>query len=438
MFFVGKDLQKSGNIFGEIGVTSDKSITHRAFMLSAICKGESYIKNPLMAEDCFNTLKAVGKMGVDFKILENGDVLIKGIGLNNFKKSEIDIDLGNSGTGIRLLTGLVAGQVGLSTVFTGDKSLIKRPMDRIINPLSKMGAEILSNNGKAPLKIIGQKLKGITYNSPVASAQIKSCLLLAGLSADSDTTVIEPAQSRNHTENLFEYLGINIKIKSNEITVSPLKKQLEGREIFVPSDISSASFFIVLGILSSKEGILIKNVGLNHTRIGILNVLKQMGADLKIENERKISGEIVGDIFVKKSKLKGIEISDKNLIPNIIDEIPIISVAAIFAEGKTIIKNANELRVKECDRISAIKNEFSKFGAKITECEDGLIIDGQEFLNFESEKVKAISYMDHRIAMCEVILGILGKGEVEIDDIDCINTSFPTFFDCLKNLGVEL
>lgn len=438
MFFVGKDLQKFQNIFGEIEVTADKSITHRAFMLSSICNGESYIKNPLMAEDCFNTLKAVGKMGVDFKILENGDVLIKGIGLNNFKKSEIDIDLGNSGTGIRLLTGLVAGQVGLYTVFTGDKSLIKRPMDRIINPLSQMGAEILSNNGKAPLKIIGKKLKGITYNSHVASAQIKSCLLLAGLSADSDTTVIEPAQSRNHTENLFEYLGIDIKIKSNEITVSPLKKQLEGSEIFVPSDISSASFFIVLGILASKQGILIKNVGLNHTRIGILNVLKQMGANLKIENERKISGEIVGDIFVKKSNLKGIEISDKNLIPNIIDEIPIISVAAIFAEGKTIIKNANELRVKECDRISAIKNEFSKFGAKITECEDGLIIDGQEFLSFESEKIKAISYMDHRIAMCEVILGILGKREVEIDDIDCINTSFPTFFDCLKNLGVEL
>ncbi|MDR0675883.1 MAG: 3-phosphoshikimate 1-carboxyvinyltransferase [Elusimicrobiota bacterium] len=436
--FNGLNINENEYIKGEIFVPADKSITHRVFMLASICEGKSYIKNPLLAEDCYNTLKALNELGVKFEVLQNNDVIIEGLGLKNFKNTKKKIDMGNSGTGIRLLTGLLVGQKNLEVTLTGDASLVKRPMNRIIIPLEKMGAEIFASENKfAPLKIYGKNLHGIRYELPIASAQIKSCLLLAGLFASSPTTIIEKVKSRNHTENMFKYLGIDLKINGLEITLSPLTSNIKSKDFFVPSDISSAAFFIVLGILASKNGILIKNVGLNPTRIGILNILKKMGANIKIENEREVSGEKIGDVFVKKSHLYGVEIYGAD-IPNVIDEIPIISVAAIFAKGKTIIKDAHELRYKECDRISAIKSEFSKFGAEIEELKDGLIINGNMNKKLTFDSIKLNSFMDHRIAMCEVILGVLSNGKIEIDDIDCINTSFPTFFDCLNKIGVNI
>ncbi len=423
--------QKNKKIAGILTVQGDKSITHRAFMLASICDGKSLVKNPLRSEDCLNTLQAVNLLGARFET-QDSDVVINGIGLKNFKTPEKEIYLGNSGTGTRLLSGLVAGQNGLETIITGDKSLSNRPMDRIMNPLSEMGAKIEARNSRfLPLKIHGQNLKGISYTLKIASAQIKSCLLLAGLFASGKTEILEPTKSRNHTENMLKFLGIDLKIADKKIILTPPSEKIKAREFFVPGDISSAAFFIVLGLLASDDGILIKNVGLNPTRTGIINVLQRMGGFIEIQNSREISGEKIGDIFVKKSDLKGTLISGDE-IPNLIDEIPIISVAASFAKGETKISDAKELRYKESDRIKTVKNEFSKLGAEIEELEDGLIIRGMK--KIQETNIKVSSHYDHRIAMSLIIFAMANSLEIEIDDVSCINTSFPSFFECLEKI----
>ncbi len=434
MIFSGKNLLLKQNLSGEIFVNSDKSITHRAFMFAAISEGVSYIKNPLYSEDCLNTLLALAKLGIKF---EKDKDFIKIYG-KGFKFSSCDslIDLGNSGTSIRLLTGLFAGIKDLKVSLSGDASLVKRPMKRVINPLEKMGAKIISNNFYAPMTILGDKLKGINYTLEVASAQVKSAILLAALNANDETNILEPIKTRDHTERILKYLGADIFVENNNIKIYPLSHSFKSDEFFVPGDVSSASFFIVLGILASKNGLKIKNVGLNKTRIGFLDVLRKMGAKISLENQKEISGEEIGDIIVEKSILKAIHINDKSIIPNIIDEVPILSVAMMFADGESVIENLSELRVKESDRLSAIVSEFSKYGAVLHNDGDNLIIQGQEKLNFNDIKVK--SFFDHRIAMCEIILSLLGEGKVDIDNIDCIKTSFPDFFNCIKILGISL
>jgi len=384
------------------------------------------------------TLKALGMLGVKYEINKD-NVIIHGVsGIKGFQQPKDDLYLGNSGTGARLLTGLLAGCEGLNVRVTGDKFLSKRPMKRIIEPLIKMGADIKAKDNKfLPIEVTGKKLKGIEYVLPMASAQVKSCVLLAGLAATGQTEVIEPEHSRNHTENMFKYLDVDIKTVDKKIVLRPQENQIKSKDFFIPGDISSASFFIVLGVLCSNDGILIKNVGLNSTRRGIISVLKSMGAFIEIKNEKNLSGEVVGDIFVKKSELKGIEIQGE-IIPNIIDEIPIISLAAIFAKGQTIIKDAIELRYKECDRIAAIKNEFCKLGADIKELENGLIIEGNSGNIQDLKGAKVSSHYDHRIAMSEIIIGLIINGKTEIDDIACIDTSFPLFFECLNQVGIKL
>ncbi|MFC1485103.1 3-phosphoshikimate 1-carboxyvinyltransferase [bacterium] len=424
-------VSKKYDIQGEIKVPSDKSITHRAFILASIGQGKSIIKNPLLAEDCMNTLKALNSLGVEFEIMGK-DIIIKGRGQGKFISPENVLDLGNSGTGIRLMTGLLAGQENLNVVMTGDSSLQNRPMKRIMTPLREMGACIKAREDKyPPLLIKGQKLKGIKYVLPMASAQVKSCILLAGLFAKGNTEIVEPMQSRNHTENMFAHLGIDLSINNNVILLKPALKNIKASSFFVPGDISSAAFFIVLGLILSKKGILLKDVGINITRRGIIDVLIKMGGHIVIENKRTICGEEVADIFVKKSDLKAVDIGDRE-IPLLIDEIPILALAAVFAEGKTEITGAEELRYKESDRIASIVMEFSKLGANITEKKDGFIIQGTHAL----KGTKVFSHKDHRMAMTLIIAGLLAEGEIEVEDIECIDTSFPNFLELLKEIVV--
>ena len=443
---------------GEVKIPADKSITHRAFIFAALCKGTSIIQNPLLADDCLCTLKALGQLGAKYQINEN-NVIIHGVdGIQGFKQTDSDLYLGNSGTGARLLAGLLAGCDGLKVKITGDESLSSRPMKRIIEPLTKMGAEIKAReNNFLPMEITGKKLNGIEYILPMPSAQVKSAILLAGLYANGETVIHEKIKSRNHTEKMLEFLGIGLlqgkltaqKYFDKEQTaiqdssfhyadvlhLDRIYQSLEPKKFTIPNDISSAAFFMVFGVLVSKEGLLLKNIGLNPTRIGIINILTRMEANLKISNRKSECGEEVGDIFVKKSKLKGTIINETE-IPLLVDEIPIISLAAAFADGQTIINNAGELRHKESDRLAVIKNEFSKFGAEITEFGDDLIITGTDIKNMKGAKVS--SHYDHRIAMTQIIAGLIIDGEMEIDDISCINTSFPTFFDCLQQAGIDI
>jgi 3-phosphoshikimate 1-carboxyvinyltransferase len=424
-------------IKGEIQIPSDKSITHRAFIFASLCNGTSIIKNPLLAEDCICTLKALGALGVKYQIDKNF-VTINGVdGIKGFKNPVADLYLGNSGTGARLLAGLLAGAEGLNVTITGDDSLSKRPMKRIIDPLTQMGAEIKAReNNFLPMQIIGKKLHGINYTLPMPSAQVKSAILLAGLYSDGETVIHEKIKSRNHTEKMLEFLKFNFKEKNvNELYLSSKNESVDAKIFNIPNDISSSAFFLVLGILTSKEGLVLKNIGLNPTRIGIINVLKRMGAFIEITNMTSECGEEVGDIFVKKSKLKGTIITEQE-IPLLVDEIPIIALAGIFAEGQTIVHNAGELRHKESDRLEVIKNEFSKFGADIKEHGDDLIVTETDIKNLKGAQIFA--HYDHRIAMTAIIAGLMLEGETEIDDISCINTSFPTFFDCLKQAGVSL
>jgi 3-phosphoshikimate 1-carboxyvinyltransferase len=416
-------------VSGNISVGGDKSITHRCLIIGAIGEGKTVVYNYSRADDCFSTLRCLKEMGVEIDI-DNKRIVINGRGINGLREPEDILDCGNSGTTMRLLAGLLAGQEFYS-VLTGDESLRNRPMQRIIDPLNLMGAQVLGRKGGyAPLSIIGGRLKGIQYKLPIPSAQIKSALMLAGLYADKKTVIEEPYPSRDHTERLFGYFKIRFKREKNRIIVFP-GRRFKGRKIVVPNDISSSAFFIVLGILRGEK-LILRQTGINHFRIGLIEILKSSGGDITLINKRNFGNEPVADIIVKRSDIKPFSIS-RPMIPRLIDEIPVLAVLATQLKGRTVIKDAQELRVKETDRIRAICNELKKFGAEMEETEDGMIINGPNRL----KGAVCESYKDHRIAMALSIAGLIAKGKTIIKDVDCINISFPGFVDILKEVCGE-
>jgi 3-phosphoshikimate 1-carboxyvinyltransferase len=411
----------------EIKVPPDKSISHRAVILGCISKGETVIKNFLEADDCLRTVRCFRNMGVKIE-KEKNFWRIKSKGFSSLKEPGNILNCGNSGTTMRIISGVLSA-CSFYSVLTGDRYLRKRPMRRIIVPLEMMGAKIWAReNNFPPLSIKGGNLKGITYKLPVASAQVKSSLILAGLFAEGVTKIIEPVKSRDHTERMLKFLEADIEIFESEITVRG-GKQIFGKDIFVPSDISSASFFIACGVITKNSEILIKDVGVNPTRCGFLKVLKRMGANIEILNERELNNEPIADILVKSSELKGVNIEGEE-IPLLIDEIPVIAVVATQAEGITLIKNAEELRIKETDRIKATVLELKKMGAKIEELRDGMLIEGPVKL----KGGKLNSYGDHRMAMALSIAGLVAKGETTVSGCECVKTSFPDFFSILESL----
>jgi len=414
-------LSKSSKVKGEIKVGGDKSITHRALILGSIAEGTTTLKDYSKCDDCMSTLEIMKKLGIT--ILRNeARVRIEGKGLNGLKESTDVLNCNNSGTSMRLLSGLLAGQSFFS-VLTGDSSLLKRPMRRIVEPLTLMGAKIIGrdNNKFAPLAIKGGKLEAIDYKTPVASAQVKSAILLASLHAKGNSSITEPSTSRDHTERMLNLFGVKIESSGNKITLKE-KNKLIAKEISIPGDISSAAFFLVLASVIKGSKILLKNIGINPTRTGILEVLKSMGADISMKNEKNQNYEPTADLLVKGKELKGITISG-DIIPKVIDELPIIAVAATQAEGKTVIKDAEELRVKETDRIYAIATGLKKMGAKVEEKPDGLIIEGPIKLKGNICE----SFGDHRIGMALAIAGVIAEGKTTLVESECINISFPEF-----------
>lgn len=421
----------SKKVNGEIKVPGDKSISHRSLMLSSIAEGESRIEGLLEAEDCLSTMGIMRDLGINITKEAEGKYVVEGKGLDGLKEADDVLDCGNSGTSMRLLAGLLASQ-DFYSVLTGDHSLRKRPMQRIIGPLSKMGAEIWSRqNGLAPLSIKGQNLESMEYELPVASAQLKSSILLAALKTEAETVIIEPAVSRDHTERMLKGAGIDIEIKEDRIILKEAAaRKLKPFDIKVPGDISSAAFFIAAGLLAEEGELLIKNVGINQTRSGFLEVVKAMEGNIELLNQKDQGGEPTADILVKPSKLKGTEVSGE-VIPRLIDEVPIISVLAVMAEGKTVIKDAEELRVKETDRITAVVNEFRKLGIEIIENEDGMEITGPQKVE---GGIEVESYHDHRIAMSLAVLALSSEKGITINGSEIISTSFPNFQELLRKV----
>ena len=411
---------------GELNLPGDKSISHRAVMFASMAKGKSVIKNLSNGEDVATTINCFSALGCDIKEV-NKEVIVKGKGFKNFNKPHNSLDCGNSGTTARLITGFLAAQ-DFNTILTGDESLSKRPMDRVTIPLEKMGAQFKSNNNKLPLEIFPAKeLKPINYELPVASAQIKSAVILAGLHSDGTTSIIEKNQSRNHTEKM---LGLEVKESDagSTILVSKINYPVPA-EYFVPSDVSTAAFFIILAALTKGSFLKIKNAGLNETRKGYLKILESMRAKINFENVALSSGEVYGDIIVESSKLKNVEIPEE-IIPNIIDEIPILSVAGLFADGNFVIKNAGELRKKESDRISSLCYNYKLLGLEVEESENGFIISGL----IKNKNVVFESFGDHRIAMTFAILSMLLKVGGEVNNFDCIKISNPGFVQQIKQI----
>lgn len=420
------------SINGSIEVPGDKSISHRSIILSSIAKGKVEIDNFLFSEDCLNTLKILKKIGTQC-VVSGNSILIQGNGITGFNEPDDILYVGNSGTSIRLLSGLLCG-CSFMSVISGDKSVNNRPMDRIINPLRAMGAKIYGryDNKKAPLVIFGKnKLRGIKHDIDVPSAQVKSCLAIAALFAEGTTEIIQPEVSRDHTERMLEYFGADIKYDGKHTIIVP-GKHLIGKDIFVPGDFSSAAFFIIAGLILKKSKILIKDVGINQTRSYLLDVLKKMNANIEIKNERIKNNEKIADIISCSSKLKSVNVK-KEAIPNIIDEIPILCVAAAFADGITTIRGAKELRLKESDRIKSISNEFKKAGIIVKEYSDGLEIHGSHDAEIK-HPARLKSYGDHRIAMSLAIMALKGNCKISICNTKCVDTSFPGFEKKLLDL----
>ena len=419
---------KANGSSGELTVPGDKSISHRSIMLGSIAKGTTAIRGFLQGADCLSSIACFRKMGVE--IQNDGDlVTVKGLGLRGLKAPTDTLDVGNSGTTTRLMSGILAAQ-NFSCRVNGDASIQKRPMKRIMLPLSMMGANITSELGNdcAPLRITGSNLHGIAYDSPVASAQVKSAILFAGLYADGVTSVTEPAVSRNHTELMFESFGVDIKTEGRTATVHPAS-ELYAQEIEVPGDISSAAYFIAAGLITPNSEITIKNVGINPTRDGILRVCEMMGANVKLEVKGGGVGEPIADITVSTTTLHGCEIGG-NIIPTLIDEIPIIAIMAATAEGDTIIKDAAELKVKESNRIDVMVSNLSAMGASIEATDDGMIIHGGKPLHGAAIDSK----LDHRIAMSFAVASLIADGETEILGSECVDISYPTFYRDLMKL----
>lgn len=418
-------IQKIKKAVGQIKVPGDKSISHRAVMLGSLANGVTEISGFLNGADCLSTIDCFRKMGIDIDI--NGEnVTVHGNGLRGLKKPDEMLYTGNSGTTTRLLCGILAGQ-NFDTSITGDASIQKRPMGRVVKPLSMMGAKI--ENEYCPLYITGTKLHGIDYKMPVASAQVKTAIILAGLYADGETVIHEIEKSRDHTELMLSAMGADLTVDNLDITVKPTN-DLTAVNVDVPGDISSAAFFLVLGAIMPNSQITVTNVGINPTRTGIIDVLKDMGADITLENVHTSAGETVANITVRSSSLKGTTVGG-DIIPRLIDELPIIAVAAVFADGQTVIKDAQELKVKETNRIRAVVDEFNKCGIDITETDDGMIINGGKSIHGADFK----TYGDHRMAMSLTVLAQLADSESTLDDSDCACVSYPTFFDDFYKLG---
>ena len=406
----------------------DKSISHRSVMFGALAKGDTEISNFLRGADCLSTISCFRSMGVDIE--EKGEnVLVHGKGLRGLRRPDSILDCGNSGTTTRLISGILAAQ-DFDVTLTGDESIQKRPMKRIIDPLSLMGAEIESvrGNGCAPLHITGAPLHGISYSTPVASAQVKSAILLAGLYADGETRVTEPALSRNHTELMLSSFGADVRTEGTTVTIRQAE-ELYGQKIQVPGDISSAAFFIAAGLLIPGSEILLKNVGVNPTRDGVLRVFRRMGGSIETTALSSGSGEPAADLLVKASRLHGVEIGGEE-IPSLIDEIPVIAAAACFADGVTVIRDAAELKVKESNRIAAMTENLRAMGADVTETEDGMIIQGGRPLH----GAVIDSRNDHRIAMTFAVAALAAEGETSIPQWDCVNISYPGFLGDLRKL----
>ncbi len=419
--------KRAHRLRGTITVPGDKSISHRSIMFGALAKGTTRVTNFLQGADCLSTIACFERMGIEIDNRAD-EILIYGKGLHGLRASKGVLDVGNSGTTIRLISGILSGQ-SFTTQLTGDASIQSRPMRRIIEPLSQMGAQIESvqGNGCAPLRIQGAPLHGIHYVSPVASAQVKSCILLAGLYADSPTSVTEPYLSRNHSEIMLRHFGASVLSEGTTATVQP-EPELQAQEIQVPGDISSAAYFIASALIVPDSEILIKNVGMNPTRDGILKVCMAMGADITIFNEDG-SGEPTADLMVRHSGLRGTTIGGA-VIPTLIDELPVVAALACFAEGTTLIKDAQELKVKESNRIDVMVKNLTAMGAQVTETEDGMIIEGGHPLH----GAVIDSRMDHRIAMTFAVTALASDGETQIIDADCVKISYPDFYQDLYAL----
>lgn len=431
---MNKSIEKIQNgIHGTIWIPGDKSISHRSLMLSALCNGTTvHVTNFLRSADCLSTLQVIRELGVPVTENADGSLDIQGVGLHGLKEPTCILDAGDSGTLLRLMLGLLASQPFLTT-FTGDAALHRRPMGRVIEPLRAMGAKIVGrkDNTLLPITILPNtqdSIHGITYEMPVASAQVKSAILLAALTSGVETTVIEPVPSRNHTECMMKAFGVNVETNENKVILHPAEEINAPKEIVVPGDISSASFWLVAGTIIPNSSLILKHVGVNPSRTGILDVLKDMGADITEVNRYESGGEAIADLHVKSAKLHETAFG-KDIMPRLIDEIPIIAVAALFAEGETKITGAEELRVKETDRLHAIAVEFNKLSNNIVELDDGLIIQGGAPL----QSAETYSYDDHRIAMALAIAGAAGAG-VDISHAECVDISYPDFYETLAQI----
>lgn len=422
-------ISRKNSLKGTVSIPGDKSISHRSIMLGSIADGTTEVHHFLQGADCLSSIACFRQMGV---IIENnGDIVrIHGKGLHGLKKPSDVLNTGNSGTTTRLMSGILAGQ-NFDCVVNGDASIQSRPMRRIMTPLSLMGASIesLKGNDCAPLKITGKQLTGIHYDSPVSSAQVKSAILLAGLYADGETSVTEPVLSRNHTELMLRGCGGDVTSIGTTAILRPVKR-LEAQNITVPGDISSAAYFMAAGLIVPGSEICIENVGINPTRDGMIRVCQAMGGDITMENVREVCGEPVADLIVRHSNLHG-TIVEGEIIPTLIDELPIIAIMAAFADGQTIIRDAAELKVKESDRIAVMTENLSNMGVDITATDDGMIINGGN----TPHGAVIQSHLDHRIAMSFAVAALASDGETEIIGSDCVNISYPTFYNDLFKLA---
>jgi len=426
-----KRILPAKKIEGDITLPGDKSISHRAVMISSLAEGTSTAGNFLLADDCLATIEAFRKMGVSIE-LRNGYLIVNGVGLNGLERPTSGLNMGNSGTSMRLLLGILAGQ-NFETTLSGDASLSRRPMKRVTVPLRRMGAIIKGreDGNFAPLTIRGGTLHGIDYNCPIASAQVKSSLLFAGLYAEGITSVTEPFQSRDHTERMLLKYGAAINIKGKKVSIGK-SERLSATDFSIPGDISSASFFIVASLLADNSDLRIRKVGLNKTRTGIIDILQRMGAKIEIDNISQ-EWEPIGDIRVCSSRLKATTI-EKSEIPRAIDELPVLMVAAARAKGCTVIRGAEELRVKETDRIASMSSNLKMMGVSMKYEGGEIYIEGTDHLQ-SADSLQ--SFGDHRTAMATVIAGLCAGGESTIDNIECINTSFPHFFQTLESIVVR-
>jgi 3-phosphoshikimate 1-carboxyvinyltransferase len=428
---MNKFIAKPANVLsGNIKIPGDKSISHRSVMMGSLATGITEVYGLLEGDDVVSTMNAFQSMGVEIH-RNDENIIIHGVGIDGLKKPKKSLYLGNSGTSMRLISGILAAQE-FDSELSGDESLSSRPMGRVISPLTKMGAIIESNDGKPPLKIKGgQKLKGLSYDSPIASAQVKSCILLAGLYADGETCVSEPAPTRDHTESMLKGFGYDVKVNNNRICLKGHGK-LKAKKIQVPSDISSAAFFMVAASIAPKADITLESVNVNPTRTGVVDILKLMGANIDISNKREIGGELLADIRIQSAELSGITIPE-DLIPLAIDEFPVLFIAASCAKGETILTGAKELRVKESDRIQVMADGLMSLGVSCEVLEDGIVIKGGEYKQ-PSSVIK--SHHDHRISMSFAVASLRSKFNIEIDDVENVRTSFPNFVELANSAGM--